>query len=72
MEIKIKVVLNLVVYNVPDQQKESSSMKLGHAYVPYQQYRNLYPVDQALYKGTIFVELYQPEYYQDKIKKIMT
>ncbi|QVK19653.1 spore coat associated protein CotJA [Mycoplasmatota bacterium] len=35
------------------------SPKLAQAYVPYQQYHNLYNVNEALYKGTIFKDLYQ-------------
>ncbi|AKL94436.1 spore coat protein CotB [Clostridium aceticum] len=33
---------------------------LAHAYVPYQTYMNAYPLTEALMKGTLFPELYQP------------
>jgi len=36
------------------------NLKLAQAYVPYQQYKNLFNVNEALYKGTIFKDLYQP------------
>jgi len=35
-------------------------MKLARAYVPYQPYVRLYPLQEALMKGTIFPNLYQP------------
>jgi len=35
-------------------------MQLARAYVPYQPYVRLYPLPEALMKGTIFPNLYQP------------
>jgi len=37
-----------------------SNLKLAQAYIPLQEYRNLFNVNEALYHGTIFRELYQP------------
>ncbi len=37
-----------------------NEIKLGQAYIPYQQYKNLFNVNEALYKGTIFKDLYRP------------
>ena len=34
--------------------------KYAFAYVPFQQYGNLYQTNNALYKGTIFKDLYYP------------
>ena len=34
--------------------------KYAYAYVPYQQYSNLYKTNNALYMGTIFKDLYYP------------
>jgi len=42
-------------------------IRLAEAFVPYQRYLNLYPVEEALFKGTIFADLYRP--YVKKIKK---
>ena len=36
------------------------SMRLAHAYVPDQPYIALFPLDEALKKGTIFPNLYMP------------
>ncbi len=36
------------------------SMRLAHAYVPYQYYSNSYPPEEALRKGTLYPELYMP------------
>ena len=33
---------------------------MAHAYVPYQTYMQAYPLTEALDKGTLFPELYQP------------
>lgn len=41
------------------QMENKSDLKLAQAYVPYQEYRNLYNVNEALYKGTIFKDLYR-------------
>ncbi|MFZ7104835.1 MAG: spore coat associated protein CotJA [Peptococcaceae bacterium] len=35
-------------------------LKLARAYVPYQPYVRLFPLPEALMKGTIFPNLYQP------------
>ncbi|HEY8365289.1 MAG TPA: spore coat associated protein CotJA [Haloplasmataceae bacterium] len=34
--------------------------KLAEAYIPIQAYRNLFNINEALHRGTIFKELYQP------------
>ncbi|AOY78333.1 hypothetical protein BJL90_10640 [Clostridium formicaceticum] len=39
---------------------------LAHAYVPYQTYVNAFPLTEALMKGTLFPELYQPYIEKDK------
>jgi len=36
------------------------SVKLAQAYIPYQKYGNLLPIEEALSKGTIFADLYDP------------
>ncbi|HZJ83639.1 MAG TPA: spore coat associated protein CotJA [Clostridia bacterium] len=36
------------------------NMRLARAYVPYQIYLESYPPMEALEKGTMFPELYQP------------
>lgn len=48
--------------NIPNYQSNlnMTKLQLAKAYVPYQQYQNLYTVDEALYRGTIFKDLYQP------------
>lgn len=33
---------------------------LAIAIVPYQQYVKTFPIDEALYKGTLFPDLYRP------------
>ncbi len=43
------------------------NLQLAQAYVPYQQYRNLYNVNEALYKGTIFQDLFRA--YKNPYKK---
>lgn len=35
-------------------------LKLAQAFIPIQEYRNLFSVHEALNHGTIFRELYQP------------
>lgn len=35
-------------------------MKMGHAYVPYQFFADTFRPEEALHKGTIFPDLYQP------------
>lgn len=37
-----------------------NNLKLAQAYIPIQEYRNLFNVNEALHHGTIFRELYQP------------
>lgn len=34
--------------------------ELAVAIIPYQEYGNTFPVDEALYKGTLFKDLYRP------------
>lgn len=41
-------------------------MKLGHAYVPYQFLGATFPPGEALHKGTVFPDLYQPYVKQGK------
>lgn len=36
---------------------DSNSMQLAMAYVPWQQWSQTYPIDQALIRGTLFPEL---------------
>ncbi|MDF2698832.1 MAG: hypothetical protein K0Q49_388 [Haloplasmataceae bacterium] len=43
---------------------QQNNVILAQAYVPYQQYKNLFPIEEALYKGTIFSDLYQPKFKQ--------
>ncbi|MCR4442093.1 MAG: spore coat associated protein CotJA [Peptococcaceae bacterium] len=38
-----------------------AAAKIAHAYVPWQYYRVVYPPSEALDKGTLFPELYQPQ-----------
>jgi hypothetical protein len=58
------VVFYLVINGKPIDQ---STVRLAEAYIPYQRYANLYPVEEALQKGTIFADLYRP--YPKKYKK---
>lgn len=56
--------------NIPKYQV-NSNLKLGQSYTPYQQYRDLYNIQEALYRGTMFKELYRPykkqkPYMEDK------
>ncbi len=39
---------------------ESAMMQLGRAYVPFQVLGEMFTPEQALMKGTLFPELYQP------------
>jgi len=39
-------------------------LKLAQAYVPVQPYESLFPLDEALEKGTVFPSLYKP--YKNK------
>lgn len=39
---------------------ESANMPIAMAYVPWQQWRQTYPMDKALSRGTIFPELDLP------------
>lgn len=50
--------------NMPNQKQ----VKLAQAYIPYQTYANLFPVTEALFRGTIFQDLYQPYVKQGKRK----
>jgi hypothetical protein len=43
-----------------DYMHKKKEIKLARAYVPYQPYVRLYPLPEALMKGTIFPNLYQP------------
>lgn len=43
-----------------DMTMEKECFQLATAYVPYQQLGKLYPLDEALMKGTLFPELYRP------------
>lgn len=50
-----------MINNIPENPFiAKTNIKLAEAYIPYQQYKNLYPVEEALLKGTIFVDLYRP------------
>lgn len=42
-------------------------LQLARAYVPYQPYVRLYPLSEALKKGTIFPNLYQPYIHGKKV-----
>jgi hypothetical protein len=44
--------------------KTMSKLMLAQAYVPHQPYEPLFPLDEALKKGTIFPSLYRP--YKNK------
>lgn len=35
-------------------------MELAQAYIPFQQFGNLYPPEESLKKGTLFPDLYRP------------
>ncbi|HHU92378.1 MAG TPA: spore coat associated protein CotJA [Halanaerobiaceae bacterium] len=35
-------------------------MRLAHAYIPWQHFKNSYPPAEALRRGTLFPELYMP------------
>lgn len=37
-------------------------LRLAHSYVPDQPYTNLFPLKEALHKGTIFADLHDPFY----------
>ena len=52
----------MIINNVPEMpvNNEYKNLKLAQAYVPYQVYRELFSADEALYKGTIFKELFRP------------
>lgn len=41
-------------------QSDCANMTIAMAYVPWQQFRNLYDLDRALKVGTIFAELDKP------------
>lgn len=36
------------------------SPRLAFAYVPYQKFENLYPEEEALWRGTLYKDLYVP------------
>lgn len=40
-----------------DKQQASDNMHLGFSYVPVQSFRNLYDMQKALNRGTVFKEL---------------
>jgi uncharacterized protein (UPF0371 family) len=46
---------------------DPKQIRYAEAYIPYQKYMNLYPVEEALFRGTIFADLYRP--YEIKLKK---
>ncbi|NLM96384.1 MAG: spore coat associated protein CotJA [Halanaerobiaceae bacterium] len=39
---------------------ERNRMRLAHAYVPFQTFKNAFPPEEALRRGTLFPELYMP------------
>lgn len=41
-------------------QPKSEWPRLAIAIVPYQEYGQTFPINEALYKGTLFPDLYQP------------
>ncbi len=43
-----------------EQQMINPLFVLGQAYIPFQHYGNLFNVNEALYRGTIFRDLYRP------------
>lgn len=45
---------------MPDSTSCASGQELAMAYVPWQQFRELYEPDQALRYGTMFQELHKP------------
>lgn len=46
-----------------------NNLVLGQAYVPYQQYRDLFDINEVLYRGTMFKELYKPYIKMKPIRK---
>jgi hypothetical protein len=50
----------MITPNIEQYLKHESAPKLAQAYIPIQMYRNLFNVNEALYHGTIFRELFQP------------
>jgi hypothetical protein len=48
------------VKNVGKKERPTEGMRLAQAWVPDQPYERLFPLDEALEKGTIFPGLYQP------------
>ncbi len=44
-------------------------VKYANAYIPYQCYVQAYPLPEALMRGTLFPELYQPYIPEKKLKK---
>lgn len=42
----------------PDENYDCKEMKLAHAYVPWQHYKQAFSPREALQKGTLFPELY--------------
>ncbi len=56
--------------NVVDFQTDNlNNLVLGQAYVPYQQYRDLFDINEVLYRGTMFKELYKPYNKMKSLKK---
>ena len=49
-----------------NESKQCYMFQLATAYVPYQEYGRLYPLDEALKKGTLFHELYRPYFEEGK------
>lgn len=39
---------------------------MARAYVPYQTYMQAYPLTEAIFRGTLFPELYQPYIEKDQ------
>jgi hypothetical protein len=48
------------VKNVGKKERPMEGIRLAQAWVPDQPYERLFPLDEALMKGTIFPGLYQP------------
>lgn len=46
--------------------KPVKTMQLARAYVPAQPYGKLFPLDKALHKGTLFVNLWIPFEIKEK------
>jgi hypothetical protein len=42
---------------------ENTKLRLAHAYIPFQQFGEIYHPKEALCKGTLFKELYMPYKY---------